>query len=194
MKLRHQLIPIILALGACAAPETRAPAPSATALRRDIAASLEAGDFGAAEHTAARAERLYADDPVLALLAAEAHLRRGDREAAFASLERAGKPKVPAKIRARARFDRATLWMETGAPEKARTDLEKAWQLGLRDAEVSRCLGAAAYAAGDFPAAAAYWSRLSAEEQAAVDRIVGPGFFVNVETAAVAKADAEGGE
>jgi len=193
MTLRHQLLPFALALGACASPEAGEPRPSAIALRHEIAAAIEAGDFAVAERAAVRAETWYPADPVLALLAAEAHLRHGDREAALGSLARAAAPGAPAEVRAHALFNRATLWMEAGAPDKARADLEEAWQLGLRDVEVSRCLGAAAYAAGDFPAAARFWSRLPAEEQAAVDRVVGPGFFVNLQSPAVARADAEGG-
>lgn len=185
------------------APAPRAPAPLAAAIlaaaalaggcasapnprlaRAEIAAALAEGDYTAAEQAAWKAEQALPLDPIVCLLAAEAHRSAGYPEPALACLARLlAVEAADVEVRRTALLNRAALRMELGQPQEALADLEAARELGAGGPDLQRDLGAAAYAAGDFAAARDAWSQLSEAERREIEAIVGPAFFLDLVTA-----------
>lgn len=172
------LAPVLLLLAACAAASVEpAPALDPVPYRSAISTALLAGDTGAAVAAGHAAAADCPDDAVAALLAAEAFAAAGDDSAALAALDRAVANAGADDSMRHALVNRGALLMRAGQVELAREDLDRAHQLGEGGPELLRDLGAVCYAQGDFLAARAFWAQLPEADRAALDQIVGPGFF-----------------
>jgi|TARA_B100000959_G_C14806899_1_gene552114 tetratricopeptide (TPR) repeat protein len=145
--------------------------------RASISDPLIREDIDAAQEAAIAAEKRAPMDPIVALLAADAHERFGDEVAAQTSLNRAIALEPQGEIMALALKNRACLAMRSGNPEQAQQDFSAAYEACGGDNSLLRNLGAAAYAAGDFPSARQAWQKLPLADRRSIDLIVGPGFF-----------------